>query len=69
MFFDCNSGAECPRPRLSYKNDSHDIALFGQRSERRTNLSHHGDVENVQRWARKRDLRYPIFNFEFDVLE
>src|ERR1700752_3268928 len=69
MLFNRHACAEGPRSLRGVKNNRRQIAPRRALIQRRVDLAHHRDVENVQRWTAERNARDAILDLKFDVLE
>ena len=68
MLLDRDTRAESTAVWSCIENNRYDFPLIRALVERCRNLSHHGDVENIDGRARQGHARDATFNAEFDVL-
>src|SRR5437879_3127125 len=69
MLFDRHPRTESSRIRRGIEHDRDHLAPRNTLVQRLANLGHHGDIENIERWPRKRDPRDAVSYVEFDVLK
>jgi hypothetical protein len=69
VIFDSDARTECARSFRSIENNCGQVPFLRAFVQRRANLTHHRDVQDVQRRAGKRNPRYAILNLESDVLK
>jgi hypothetical protein len=67
VLLDRNTRAESATRLIRIEDDRHQLALRAF-PERTRDLTHHGDIENVQRRLREGDPRHPILDPKLNVL-
>ena len=69
VLFNRHPGAEGFCSLRRHKHDGRQISSARALVQRRANLAHHGDIQDVQRRPREGNPRDAILNCEFDILE